>query len=349
MPRFIKAEFEAYLECGILAHGFLRLRCDRCARNTLIAFSCKRRGICPSCGTRRMAETAAYLADNILPRVPVHQGVLSFPIPLRSLFAVPPELITSVLRIRHRAIHSCLIKQTGVKRQQAASGAITLIQRFGSAANLNIHLHALVLDGPYSTADEGAPAFIEALAPSSAQLQTLLHKIIRRILKLLTRLGHLTEEDGIVYLARTDSTDPDNVLAPLQAASSTYRIAMGPRAGRKVLTLVGGIAGYGEQREPHQSRDVLCANAQGFSLHAAVRCKAHDRKRLEQLCRYITRPALSDERVQCNAAGQVELKLKTPWRDGTTHLGMSPLEFRQRPAAQMPRLWLHSRPPSSRR
>ncbi len=54
-----------------------------------------------------------------------------------------------------------------------------------------------------------------------------------------------------------------------------------------------------------------------------VRVEAHDRKRLEQLCRYITRPALSDERVQGNAAGQVELKLKTPWRDGTTHLMMS--------------------------
>ncbi|MFN8793620.1 MAG: transposase, partial [Betaproteobacteria bacterium] len=46
---------------------------------------------------------------------------------------------------------------------------------------------------------------------------------------------------------------------------------------------------------------------------------AHDRKRLEQLCRYLTRPALSDARVQLTAAGQVELKLKTPWRDGTTH------------------------------
>jgi hypothetical protein len=51
-----------------------------------------------------------------------------------------------------------------------------------------------------------------------------------------------------------------------------------------------------------------------------VRVEAHDRKRLEQLCRYITRPALSDERVQLNGAGQVELKLKTLWRDGTTHL-----------------------------
>jgi hypothetical protein len=69
--------------------------------------------------------------------------------------------------------------------------------------------------------------------------------------------------------------------------------------------------------------------------------EAHDRKRLEQLCRYITRPALSDERIQLNAAGQVELKLKTPWRDGTTHLVMSPLEFMQRLAALVPRPRLH--------
>ncbi len=72
-----------------------------------------------------------------------------------------------------------------------------------------------------------------------------------------------------------------------------------------------------------------------------MRVDAHDRKRLEQLCRYITRPALSDERVQLNDAGQVELKLKTPWRDGTTHLVMSPLEFMQRLAALVPRPRLH--------
>jgi len=136
LPHFVKDEFAAYLECGILACGFLRLTCEGCARDTLVAFSCKRRGICPSCGTRRMAETAAYLVDHILPRVPVRQWVLSFPIPLRSLFALYPELLTPVLRIVHRAIHTHLLKQANVKRDEAASGAITLIQRFGSAANL---------------------------------------------------------------------------------------------------------------------------------------------------------------------------------------------------------------------
>ena len=79
----------------------------------------------------------------------------------------------------------------------------------------------------------------------------------------------------------------------------------------------------------------------GFSLHAAVRCGADDRQALEQLCRYITRPALANERVQTNAAGQVVLKLKTLWRDGTTHIVMSPLEFMQRLAALVPRPRLH--------
>ena len=74
---------------------------------------------------------------------------------------------------------------------------------------------------------------------------------------------------------------------------------------------------------------------------AAV-CEGRVRRALEQLCRYITRPALANERVQTNAAGRVVLKLKTPWRDGTTHLVMSPLEFmQQRLAALVPRPRLH--------
>jgi hypothetical protein len=85
--------------------------------------------------------------------------------------------------------------------------------------------------------------------------------------------------------------------------------------------------------------------AQGFSLHAAVRCGSDKRQVIEQLCRYITRPALANERVRCNRAGQVLLKLKTVWRDGTTHLVLSPLQFMQRFAAlvQRPRLHLSGR------
>ena len=100
-----------------------------------MAFFCKRRGICPSCGTRRMAEAAAHLVDHVIPMVPVRQWVLSFPIPLRSLFAVHPDLLAPILQIIHRAIATLLIEQTGIKRDQAATGAVTLIQRFGSATS----------------------------------------------------------------------------------------------------------------------------------------------------------------------------------------------------------------------
>jgi hypothetical protein len=75
------------------------------------------------------------------------------------------------------------------------------------------------------------------------------------------------------------------------AAAVTYRIAFGPRAGQKVLTLRCAMPRDSAARQP------LCADIDGFSLHAAVRVDAHDRRRLEQMCRTITRPALSDERA----------------------------------------------------
>src|SRR5690554_7536469 len=74
-------------ECGRLEHGFLRVRCESCHAEHLVAFSCKRRGFCPSCGARRMAESAALLVDEVLPEQPMRQWVLSFPFQLRFLFA----------------------------------------------------------------------------------------------------------------------------------------------------------------------------------------------------------------------------------------------------------------------
>ena len=85
----------------------------------------------------------------------------------------------------------------------------------------------------------------------------------------------------------------------------------------------------------------LCTKLHGFSLHAAVRWGADQRKELEHLCRYITRPAIAKERLKRNRAGQVVLQLKSAFKDGTTHIVMSPLEFMQRLAALVPRPRLH--------
>jgi hypothetical protein len=115
----------------------------------------------------------------------------------------------------------------------------------------------------------------------------------------------------------------------------TYRIALGPRAGQKVLNL-RTVAGRDEK-----TTAALCADAHGFSLHAGVRCGAPQRKQLERLCRYITRPAIANERLKRDGAGDVVLQLKSAWRDGTTHIKMPPLEFMQRLAALVPRPRLH--------
>ncbi len=169
---------------------------------------------------------------------------------------------------------------------------------------------------------EGTPEFVEASAPTDQALQAVLHKIITRTMKMLTRREVLVEEEGSTYVADDDGdSDEARVLRPLQAAACTYRIAFGSRAGQKVLTVQGAMP------RDKDFKQTLCADIDGFSLHAAVRCGADDRQALEQLCRYITRPALANERVQTNATGQVMLKLKTAWRDGTTQLAMSPLKF----------------------
>ena len=88
LPQFVKDEFDAFLECGILAHGFLRPRCENCGHDKLLAFSCKRRGFCPSYGARRMSQTAAQLTDHVFHRLPVGQWVLSVPKRLRIFLRV---------------------------------------------------------------------------------------------------------------------------------------------------------------------------------------------------------------------------------------------------------------------
>jgi hypothetical protein len=185
LPQFVKDEFDAFLECGILAHGFLRLRCGDCGHDKLVAFSCRRRGFCPSCGARRMAQTAAHLVEHVIPHVPVRQWVLSLPIPLRLPLAAQPKLVTPVLQVVHHVIMRHLLGQAGLRADVADSGAVTLIQRFGSAANLNIHLHCLVLDSLYRFGTDGTPGFVEAPAPTDEALQAALHKIITRLMKLL--------------------------------------------------------------------------------------------------------------------------------------------------------------------
>jgi len=180
LPKYVREEFEAYLKCGRLEHGFLRVRCEDCHAEKLVAFSCKRRGFCPSCGARRMTDSAALLADEVLPAKPIRQWVLSLPFALRFLLATDPDALTRVLGIFYRAISAHILKRARLTRASGATGAVTLIQRFGSALDLNIHFHALVLDGAYLVGTD-PPVFRRIAPPGEAELQQLVERVAERI------------------------------------------------------------------------------------------------------------------------------------------------------------------------
>ena len=115
----------------------------------------------------------------------------------------------------------------------------------------------------------------------------------------------------------------------LLGSSITYRIAVGPQQGRKVFTL---------QTLPacDEAFDDGVGKVAGFSLHAGVAARAEQRDKLERLCRYISRPAISEKRLSLTPNGNVRYQLKTPYRDGTTHVIFEPLDFVARLAALVP-------------
>ena len=132
------------------------------------------------------------------------------------------------------------------------------------------------------------------------------------------------------YLAMepADDTGLDGVLG----SSITYRIDVGSQQGRKAFCLQS-LPPAGSLEET----SARVAKVAGFSLHAGVAAARHERQELERLCRYITRPAIAQPRLTLTPSGNVRYQLKTPYRDGTTHVIFDPLDFMARLAALAPR------------
>jgi hypothetical protein len=325
-PRFVEQELRAFLRCGVLAHGFLRLHCDECGHDRLVAFSCKRRGFCPSCGGRRMADTAAHLVDRVLPEAPVRQWVLTLPYALRYRCAYNARLTSDVLRAFIRALCAELRQRAqrlwGVRAEQC--GAVTVVQRFGSALELNVHFHTLALDGAYTyAADPGQPTrFLPLPAPEPHEVARVLAGTARRIERVLAaRAG----DDGEA-LARDEP-----LLALLAAASQRTRLATGPQRGEPWRRLGDRVEPPdGDAKEAGSEASERVPRHGGMSLHADVSVPARDRRRLERLCRYVARPALANERLEERPDGTLALRLKTRWRDGTTHILMERRELIER-------------------
>jgi len=339
LPAYVEREFYAYLRCGILAHGFLRLGCDTCPKELLLPFSCKRRGFCPSCAGRRMAQTAAHLVECVIPWVPTRQWVVSVPVPLRYWMASSQDLTAKVHTIIRTTIGQYYVNQAvtrGVPRDQVQPGSVTFIQRFGSALNLNLHFHCVFLEGVYlDRTDQGLkPRFLTGDPPSDADVADVLQKISHRVIRKLRQLGYLEAGgDATVATGYDPLVEDAPALARTLAASVQQRMAFGERAGQHVRRIGSG---FGHEGEHPALTGPRCARVHGFSLHANTAIPAHRRDQLERLMRYTGRGAVSLERLEQDTHGDLLYPFTHPWSDGTTGIRLSPLELLEKLAALVP-------------
>ena len=332
MPRFVERELRAFLDCGILARGFLRVRCKDCGAERLVAFSCKGRGFCPSCTSRRMSDSAAHLVDRVFPEAPLRQWVLSLPIPLRYHLAYDHELCSAVLGVFLRAVFGALQRRAAEELGVAGgrSGSVTFVQRFGGSINLHTHFHAIVLEGVYADPEgTGSPRFFALSPPSDEEIARVTTSVAKRIVRLLIRRG-LLDEGGPRPADPLAEEEP--LLAACAQASVQHRIATGLRAGKRVMRLGDRI----EIEDVESRAGEQCAAVQGFSLHAGVAIGGRDRKRIERLCRYISRPPIARERLLELPDGRIAYRLRHPWRDGTTHVVFEPTELIEKLAVLVP-------------
>ncbi len=196
-PQHVELEFRKYLRCGILAFGFARAHCEDCGHDFLIAFSCKCRGVCPSCGTRRMAEIAAHLVDHLIPHHPLRQWVLTLPKRLRWHIHRDAKLCSKVLKIFMDEVQKKL-RATSAAGSDSQFGAVTFLQRFGSTLNIHPHFHSCVMDGMF-VPDGDIVRFQEAQIDHSdiCEVRT---NVRRRVLKLFARQGILTNDEAVDML-----------------------------------------------------------------------------------------------------------------------------------------------------
>jgi len=272
-----------------------------------------------------MADTAAFCVDYLFPQVPARQYVLSLPYALRFEMAYSADATSVVLGAFISAINSDLRRRARKRklRGRLQTGSLTVVQRFGSSLNLNVHFHAIVMDGVYAERPDGSMLFHPLPAPSDEDIARLARAVCRKVTR---HLGQLTGEDK----------DQQVTLDHLANASVQGLVATGPRRGCRVLRL----GGTGEDAEAAITGK-RCAEVAGFNVHANVRVGANDRDGLEHLCRYLARPPIANDRLQELPDGRLALRFKQAWRDGTTHILFTPHELIEKLIALIPRPRCH--------
>jgi hypothetical protein len=159
--------------------------------------------------------------------------------------------------------------------------------------------------------------FHPALAPSQDEIESLVGRASKRILRFLQRRKVITlvtaPGDGEVRVVRDETMgEKDPLLAKLLAAATAGAAPAGRANQRQPLRIVL------DPDDRPVGKGTLCAQTQGFNLHAATKVAANDKPGRLTLCRYILRPPLANDRLKILDDDKVRIQLKKPWSDGTT-------------------------------
>ena len=327
IPSYVLQEFEDYLSCGDPTQGFARLKCNDCGHEKILPFSCKKRGFCPSCCGRRMNEAEAHLVESVFPIQNTRQWVLSIPIPLRMYSARNRKLINLLHGIFQESI-MCLIKKKlrSIGIENTKGGGVVFIQRLGGAINLNVHFHAIFLDGGYTEEQDGNFKFHDiADLLSSEDVCWAVQRIAEKSVKALRKLGLLEGDDIHLEEAESGISDCDG-------ASAKNLIFLGERAGQKVRR----IHLQCNDTAPTLKGEMLAA-MHGFNLKADKLVKSHQRWKLSRLIRYVSRPPVANERLKISDDGEtIRYVMKRPWSDGTYEIIFSGVELVEKLASAVP-------------
>jgi len=291
-----------------------------------------------------MSETTAHLIDNVLPKVPYRQYVVTFPHSLRFWMSTSRELTNQVHKIVTTTIMSyykTIAEERKIDDPQA--GGVTFLQRFGSALNANLHAHILVPDGVWAKAS-GEVKFYELPGPDDDYVSQIIEAIANATIEMLRNKGYLSEEGESVD--RPDCIDDiftdSQQLTAAVTASHNMQIAFGEHRGNKVRRIGKG---FGFAEEIGLIKGKRLASANGFTLHANRFIGAQERKKLEDLISYAARGAFSHKRLSLkdptNPQGDLVYSLKTPWKDGTQAIILTQMELIEKLVALIPPPYSH--------
>jgi hypothetical protein len=305
------------LDCGVWDNGFARVRCRKCPQEFLVAFSCKGRGLCPSCGAKRAAELGAFLMDEVVEEVGHAQWVFTVPKMLRVYFLHHRELLGELSRAAAETAKELLAAAAG-EEKGFRPGVVSVVQTFGDRANFHPHVHALVTRGGWDASGGWVPVpYVDEGSAEELFRHKLLALLRRRGLLSLERIELLLSwrRSGFSVHNRVHAHPDDGrdfealVRYMMRSPVSLSRLRFTPGAEQVVYTRKGGH----DASEPREDERV---DADEFVARVLVQIPDPRRHLVRYYGAYSNRARgqrrKAQRRLEGNGSGEAEEPLPLP-------------------------------------